>query len=180
MIITISGFHGVGKSVYAKKIAKRYNLKYVSSGLIFRSIAKEKGISIEELSKIAEKDASIDKYIDSKIVKEAKASKHVIVDGLLAGWMLKDIANVKIWVKAKDEIRYSRIARRDGLSIEEAAKRTRLREESEARRFKQFYGINIYDLSIYDFVIDTSYLSIEDVLEILYKIIDCYLSREGR
>ena len=32
---------------------------------------------------------------------------------------------------------------------------TRIREESEARRYKKYYNIDINDLSVYDLVVDT-------------------------
>jgi cytidylate kinase len=32
---------------------------------------------------------------------------------------------------------------------------TRIREESEARRYKMYYNIDINDLSVYDLVVDT-------------------------
>ena len=174
VIITVSGLHGVGKSVYAKEIAKRYSLKYISSGMIFRQYAKKLGLSISELTDLANRDFSIDKYIDDLVVKEASKG-NVVADGLLTGWMLRDKANIKFWFKAKDLIRYKRIADRDGIPIDVAIKETKHREEIEKVRFKKYYGIDITDLSIYDYVIDTSYLSIDDILSILFKIIDCYL-----
>jgi len=180
MIITISGFHGVGKSVYAKKIAEKYNLKYLSSGLIFRKIAEERNVSIEVLTKIAESDPKIDMYIDNRIKEEALKYKNVVAEGLLTGWFLKDIADIKIWIKARDDIRFRRIAERDNLPLDEAARRTKFREKSEIERFKKFYQINILDLTIYDFVIDTSFLTIDDVLEILNKIIVSYMRRWKR
>lgn len=177
MIITISGLHGVGKSVYAKKIAEKYNFKYISSGSIFRRIAKERNLKLEELSKLAENDPSLDYMIDRTIIKEAVSNKNVVVDGLLTGWMLKNVADLKIWIKAKDEIRFKRISQRDKIPLEEAINQTRTREVSEIRRFKRYYNIDIHDLSIYDFVIDTSYLDIKTTLEIIFKIIDKYVTR---
>ena len=177
MIITISGLHGVGKSVYAKKLAKIYSLKYISSGSIFRRIAKNKNMKLEELSKLAEKDRSIDYLIDSTIMKEALSNKNAVVDGLLTGWLLKDKADLKIWIKAKDEIRFIRIAKRDKIPLKEAKLQTIIREKSEIKRFKQYYNIDISDLSIYDFVIDTSYLDVRTTLEIICKIVDKYKSK---
>jgi cytidylate kinase len=39
--------------------------------------------------------------------------------------------------------------------LEDACRETRLREESEARRYKKYYNIDINDLNVYDLVVDT-------------------------
>lgn len=86
IVITISGFHGVGKSTLSKYLSSKYGLKRVSSGELFRRIAKEKGVTLEELSKMAEKDFSIDKLIDERMKNEC-SSGSCVGDGLLAGWI---------------------------------------------------------------------------------------------
>lgn len=177
-IITVSGLHGVGKSVYAKEIAKRYGLRYLSSGAVFREYAKRLGLSLSELTNLANEDDKIDRYIDNFIIKEANKG-NMVADGLLTGWVLKDKADIKFWFKASDSIRYQRIANRDKIPIEIAVKETRYREEIERLRFKKYYGIDISDLSIYDYVIDTTYLSINDVLLIVFRIIDSYLAAQS-
>lgn len=175
LVISVSGLHGVGKSVYAKEIAKRYNLRYISSGKLFREYAKIHGYTLEELSSLANKNKNLDEYIDNTVIKEAEKG-NIVADGLLTGWMLKDIADIKFWFKAEDNVRFQRIANRDRISLELAIEETISRERSEIGRFKRYYGINIYDLSIYDYVIDTSYLLIDDVLNIIFKIIDRFLT----
>jgi len=48
MIITVSGSHGTGKSTYAARLAEALRIRHVSAGAVFRRIAKEKKISLEE------------------------------------------------------------------------------------------------------------------------------------
>lgn len=179
IVITVSGLHGVGKSVYARKIAERYGLRYVSSGMLFRRYAEERGLSLKELTDIAGRDRSLDEYIDRAIVEEAEKGD-VVADGLLTGWMLRDKADIKFWFKARDDVRFRRIAERDGIPLEKAIEETKYREASEVERFKRYYNIDLNDLSIYDYVIDTSFLSIDDVLAIVFRVIDSYLARVGR
>jgi|Deesub1362B_J571_1020462.scaffolds.fasta_scaffold00004_216 cytidylate kinase len=176
LVITMSGVHGVGKSVYAKAIAEKYGLKYVSSGMIFRGIARRRNISLEDLSREAEVSPELDKSIDNAMIEEGKRGG-VVLDGLLVGWMLKDIADIKFWFKADDMVRFSRIADRDGVDINKAMKETVSREKSEKDRFMKYYGIDLDDLSIYNYVIDTTWLTIDDILMILYRIIDRYIER---
>jgi len=51
--------------------------------------------------------------------------------------------------------RAERISKREAKLLEDAISETRQREESEARRYKMYYNIDINDTSVYDLVIDT-------------------------
>ncbi|MDH5771457.1 MAG: nucleoside monophosphate kinase, partial [Candidatus Bathyarchaeota archaeon] len=115
LVVTISGLHGTGKSTYAKAISKEFNLRHVSAGALFRQIAAERGLSIEELSRTAERDKEIDHLIDDRTRGEA-SRREVVLDGLLAGWMARDYADVKIYLKCPDNVRMHRIAERDGIT----------------------------------------------------------------
>ena len=147
LTITLSGFHGTGKSTYARIIAKNFNLRHVSAGGLFRQIAKEKGLSISELSQLSSQTHDIDQLIDER-TKEEALQRNVILDGLLAGWMAGDVADLKISLTAPDNMRFRRIARRERISYSEARHATLYRERLERRRFKRVYGINIGILKI--------------------------------
>ncbi len=177
LVIAISGQVGSGKTTHAKKIAEYFNLRYLSSGEIFRKIAKEKGISFEELHKIAEKNPEIDKLIDSTARKEAMKG-NIVVEGHLACWILRDIADLCIFFKAPLEERIKRIAEREGLSLEEARKSLIAREESNKKRAKTYYNINLDDWTIMDLIIDTSKLSVKAVDDILITFIQLYIREQ--
>jgi len=180
IIIAISGPAGSGKTTYAKILAERLGLRYFSAGSIFREIARRRGLTLEELSKIAEKDPSIDLEIDRRTLEEASKG-NVIVEGHLVAWIVKDIADVKIYVKAPLTERVKRIAARENRPIDDVLRETVSRENSQRRRFYDYYGIDIRDLSIFDLVIDTAKLNINDVIEIIECFIRKYLSynKEG-
>ena len=42
LVITVSGFHGSGRTTHAKRLARAFGLRYVSSGTIFRQMAEER------------------------------------------------------------------------------------------------------------------------------------------
>lgn len=174
LIITMSGSHGAGKSFYSKEVAKKFGLRRISAGKIFRKKATERNMSVEELSKLAEDDRRIDEQLDSYVVREAKKGG-VVVDSLLSGWLLKDIAHIRICLKAPLNERVKRIARRDGKKYEDALKETNLRERSEKKRFREYYGIDIDDLSIYHLVIDTSLTNIKTIKQLIFNLIEEYL-----
>jgi cytidylate kinase len=178
LVIALSGFHGTGKSTLARDIAERYELKVISSGMIFRRIASEKGLSLEELSRLAEESPEIDYMIDNRL-KEFAVEGGIVADALLSGWMLRDIADIKIWLNAPLEIRIKRIADRENRDYDEILKETLTREESEIKRFKKYYDIDLNDLSVYDFIISTHPWRYEHVRNIVFKIIDGYLDSVG-
>lgn len=176
LVITISGLHGVGKSTIAKSISKEFNLRYISAGLLFRKIAKDKKLSLLELSEKAKASPEIDAIIDN-MQKEEASKGRVIIDGLISSFICKDFANIKIYIKANLETRINRIAKRDGIFFEKALKETLERENNERERFKKFYGFDINDISIYDLVIDNSFISASSCIKIIKIYINEYIKK---
>ncbi len=95
IIITISGFHGTGKSTIAKLLANKLGILYYSTGQAFRDLAKESNMSLEEYTRFVEKHPDVDKELDNKVVEMAKKGS-IIIDSQLSGHILKSIANFKI------------------------------------------------------------------------------------
>ena len=166
MIITVSGPHGTGKSTYAARLAKALLIRHVSAGTVFRRIAKEKKISLEELGEKALEDPSIDKLVDERTIAEADKG-NVVIDGQLAGWILKDRSDLRIYLTAPEDIRLERIAKRDKVGLREARAQTEQRESVQRERYLRHYGFQVEDRSIYHLILDTSLGSIEDTAKVL-------------
>ncbi len=166
MIIAVSGPHGTGKSTYAARLAKALRIRHVSAGILFRKIAREKNHSLEEFGKRALEDSSIDKIVDERTIREAEKG-NVVIDGQLAGWVLKDKADLRIYLTAPEQVRLERIARRDELSAEDARIETEQRESVQRERYLRHYGFHVDDRSIYHLVLDTSLGSIDDTAKVL-------------
>ena len=152
MIITISGAPGTGTTTLARGLAASLGLRWINSGEIFRRIAGEKNISVKEMNRLAEKGPEIDYQIDDAQKALAREGSGVF-EGRLSGHLLP--ADMKVLLKADLRARAERIARRESKLPEDAMQETRAREESEARRYKKYYNIDINDLSVYDLVVDT-------------------------
>ena len=172
----MSGPHGTGKSTYAKGLAKALGLRYVSAGELFRQLAKEKKMSLEAFSNLAAKDPAIDKMIDERTKAEARKGS-VVIDAQLGAWMAKDLSNVRLLLVAPDEIRFKRIAERDGTSLEHATRETMAREQIQKERYKKYYEIDVDDLSIYDLKIDTSQHPIDETASMIVAEVQRLLSR---
>jgi cytidylate kinase len=160
-------------------IAKQLKIRYVSAGQLFRDLAKEKGVSLEELSKQAANSPEIDRMIDERSAAEAEKGDAVI-EGQLAAWMAKDLAQVRIYLKAPHEERIARIANRDHLDRQAARRETLERERIQRERYRRYYGINTDDLSLYNVIIDTGNRSVESTSKELISKIHEILHRNKR
>ena len=165
-IITISGFAGAGKTTLGKILAKRLGYRFIAP--TFKDLAKKEGISLMEFQKRAEKDSGIDRKFDAYIKEEAKKGRCVIATWL-APWMVKD--SLKIWVYAPIEIRARRIAKRDGMDLAEAKKHILAREESNRKRYKKVYGIDIMDYTIFDLCFNTKTFKPKEMADVIERMI---------
>lgn len=167
MRITISGPPGSGKTTACTRLSEALGCRAVVFGKMFRDLAAEKGISLVELGDLAEKDPSIDSEIDNRIVEIARDNPDIILESRLSAYMLvrNGLSGLKVYLKASPEVRMARIGVREDMDLKAAMDETVQRQESEARRYMMYYGIDINDLSVYDLVIDTDTLTPDQVLE---------------
>jgi len=161
LTITVSGLSGSGKTAFAKALAHELGLKYVSIGDLFRELAEEKGMSIEEFSKV--RDKKIDLEADAKMLKLAKKGGYVLV-GRLSGFVAGDDADLRILIFTDLETRARRVANRDKKDLEEARQDLIERDNANTERYKELYGIDDQnDFSIYDLIIDNTDLTYEEL-----------------
>ncbi len=156
MLLTVSGPPGSGKSTTAAAIADRFDLEHVSGGDIFRSLADERGLTLAELNRQAEEDPTIDRDLDERLRMTAVEREDIVLESRLSGWLAGRHATLRIWLHAPLAVRAQRIADRENKSVGQAREETRVREQSERERYREYYGIDIDDLSIYDLSVNTA------------------------
>lgn len=171
MKITISGPPGSGKSTLSKMLSSKLGLELVSMGDIFRKLASDRCMSLDEFGTLAKCNDEIDRKLDEEQKKVAKEKDNIIIEGRLSGFLVE--ADLKVWLKASLEIRAERIAKRENKSVSSAIKETSEREECERVRYLNYYNIDIRELSVYDIVIDSTKLSPEEICEIVGKTVEC-------
>jgi cytidylate kinase len=175
LVITIAGYHGSGRSSQAKKIAEAFRLDYISSGKLFRERAKELGVSLEEMNRIATKDSEFDNWLDNRTKMES-IKGGVVIDANLSAWMAED-PDLKIFFTCPLKERVRRIAERENRAFEEVLQETKAREGLEYQRYLDYYNVDINDLSIYDVIINTGLFSLNATARILKNIIEEYQSK---
>src|SRR3989344_2153766 len=169
MIVTISGKAGSGKSTVAKLLAERLKLKHYSIGDLMRAMASEKKMCLIELNKLAESDNTIDLELDEKLKELGKTNDNFVVDGRLTAFFIPK-ANVRVFLDTDDKVRAERIlkdrrAHEESKDILEMTAKIREREESEKKRYRQYYKMSYLDKKWYNLVIDTTNMSPNDVVE---------------
>jgi len=161
--IAISGCSGCGNSTVSRILAKRLNLNLVN--YTFRSIALEDGISFEEVCRRAEIEDKYDLRVDRAQIILARKSPSVL-GSRLAIWLLEE-ASIKVFLKGSLETRVRRIQQREGGSMESLLRATALRDKRDHERYRRLYGIDNYDYSKADLIVDTDGLDASQVADII-------------
>jgi len=170
MIITVGGNVSSGKSVVARYLAEKLGIRYISAGKVMRDMASERGMSLSEFQRYAEENPEVDKEIDERQKQRAKGD--CVVDGRLSGHFLD--CDYRIWLTAPIKERTRRLMGREEKysDMDEALDSIRNREESERKRYMEFYDIDLEDLSIYDLVLNTGKYGIEEMKDTVLKAVE--------
>lgn len=181
-IITIAGKLGSGKSSTAKLVAKELSYKHYSTGDFMRSIANDRGISLADLSVIAETDDSIDKALDDHNLEIGKM-EDIVLDSRLGFHFIPE--SFKVFLELDAETASERILEDRKVNPnrhteatgtfdtkESIIEKINTRLQSERKRYKELYGIEDQtDHNNFDLIIDTSKTPLEEVSK---KIIEEY------
>jgi cytidylate kinase len=178
MRITISGPPGSGTTSLARHLAEKHGLAFISAGEVFRQLAREHEMELAEFGRFAESDPSVDRMIDARQKEIGESTENIIVEGRLSGRMVEN-ADLRIWLTASLACRAKRIAGRDGMDEEGARVYTENRQHSEATRYRNYYGIEINDLSQYDLVLSSETFGVDALAAIVDTAIACLSRRPG-
>ena len=165
--ITIAGDLGSGKSTVANHLINNINYIIESAGLIFRRLAEQHGMSAKEFNQFIESNPKYDNMVDDTIKEMGEKEENIIFDSRLAWYFVPK--SFKIYMYVDVDTATERIFNDKGRVSESysdmatAKKEIIERRESEVLRYKTFYNIDINNYSNYDFIIDTSHATKDEV-----------------
>ncbi|WP_121744632.1 (d)CMP kinase [Natronorubrum halophilum] len=173
LFLTVSGPPGCGATTLCERLSEAMGCPYVSGGDIFRELADEREMSLNQLTAKADESDEIDRALDQRLQFIAEewgmANKPFILESRLAGWLAGERADLRIWLDAPEDVRLDRIEDR----IETEAE-MRVREVSEAGRYQSYYDIDIDDREFYDLHINTARWSKQAVFELVRTALEEY------
>jgi len=164
VVITISGLPGSGKTTVARLVAEALRLEHVYAGDIFRRQAEAAGLTLEEYARRAETDHSIDRRLDN-VMRARAGDGNVVLEGRLAAFMAEEagVPALRVFLDAPEPVRAERITDREGGETAARLAEIQRREASDARRYREIYGVDYHDPARYDLVLHTDGRSPEEL-----------------
>ena len=173
--IIISGPPAIGKTTIAKGLAKEFSIEYLSGGDILKKLASEQVLQTEgddwwdtqegiNFLDQRKKNSEFDKNVDNKL-KELFSQGGIVVTSYTLPSLVE--GGVKIWLDGSKENSALRMTTRDNSSKDEALEIVQKRYNENKIIYKELYGFEFGDdLSVFDKIIETDDLNVEQVLEI--------------
>ena len=170
-IVCVGGPPGGGKSTAGRGVARSLHFEYLAAGTLFREEAARRGMDVEAFNHYAEAHPEVDRTLDRTMAERAHPG--MVLDGRIQGPLLRrrGVPVRFVVITAREQVRIERVARRDGQSVEEAARRVRERSASEHARYLAEYGIDL-EREAGDLTVDSSDLTIDDVRERVLRFLE--------
>lgn len=172
MQITIGGVPGAGKSTAARLIAEKLGYDFYSMGKIRRKIAEERGLTIDQFNSLPE---NTDEMVDEYQRKLGKTGDNFVNEGRLSFYFMPQ--SVKIYFDCELNVAASRIfkdqrsSERAYAAIEEVVDDLKKRMDNDRQRYGKYYNIDCYNPKNFDYVIDTTRLTLDEVVDKVLEIV---------
>lgn len=189
IVICVAGLTACGKSTVARRLAKKYELNYVSGGTVLKELAikagyraKDKGWwetregmrFLEERLRVSK----FDKQIDANLLELAEQG-NVVLDSWTMPWLSRK--GFKIWLEVSTEERAKRLANRDGINMKKAAQAIKDKDGKTKLIYEHLYGFKLgEDYSPFDLILDSEQLTSDEVFKTLSLVIDRLVLKRSR
>ncbi len=181
MIITINGLPGSGKTTIAKRIADSLGYEHYYMGKIRREAAKKRGMTLAEYNTWGETDPTTDTEVDDYVKTLGSTKDNFVIESRTAWYLIPQ--SIKIFITVDPLIGATRVFKELQTSshrnedselknIQSVLISHQKRMASDRLRYQKYYGIDYSALNNFDFVIDTSELSPDEVFHQTMKFIN--------
>ena len=171
--ISISGLAGSGKSSVGKLLAQKLNYEFVSIGNYSRHLALEKfDMNISQFQDYCRSNPEMDKKIDEYFINNCKSKSNLIIDYRLAFHFLNNCFHIFLNVSENTAIKRIIQSNDRGLELDgsrDIHQQIKTRNEKMRLRFEEIYNVDFTNHKNYQFVVNTDELSLEEVVELIYK-----------
>lgn len=171
-IISISGDLASGKGTVSKILMEMLEYDIYKNGEYFRNLAKNYKMDLKEFGEYVNNHPEIDREIEESAKNYASQNDNFIIDARLGWYAVPESFKVYLRVdideaskrafqdqKRKDVENFSTIEEHKQALIE--------RFEKENERYYKLYNVRKDDMSNYDLVIDTTYMTPLEVAELI-------------
>ena len=163
--VAVSGKSGCGNTTVSRMLAEQLGVTLIN--YTFRSIAREQGVTFEQIRAMAESDDFWDRHLDDRQVALAMQGSCVL-GSRLAVWMLEK-ADFRVYLGASVETRAARIHLREGGRYEEVLASTIERDRADHARYLRLYNIDIDSFDFVDLLVDTERNRPEDIVARIHE-----------
>ena len=196
MVITVGRQYGSGGREIGTMLAEKLGIAYYDD-MLLKDAAKESGLcedlfrSFDERPKSFLYSVAMDPYsfsmnhvmpkgsIEQQVylatydtIKKLADKGPCVLIGRCADYALKDRDDViNLFITAPLENRIERVARRNGITRDEAKERIKRTDKSRASYYNYYSSKDWGDAKSYDLCIDSSLLGIEGTVELLEKLV---------
>lgn len=175
MKITIGGVSGTGKSSVSRRVAETLGYKRYSGGDIQRMNAQARNMTIEDYDQFLITHPELDREIEDRQRTIGESEDNFVLESRIGWYAVPDAIKIKLHADLDERIKRitgdtsGRIAHSHG-DFEDTMKKTIEREATYEERFNELYGIDDWNHDKhFDLVVDTTHISMEQVIE---KILD--------
>jgi len=180
MIISLSGAHGSGKSTIAQKLSEKLGWPRYYMGGLRREAAQRRGMTLSEYNKLGESDPSTDQEVDEYQKKLGETEDNFVIEGRTSWYLIPH--SLKIYLDVDEEEGNRRVFghlqqknnRNEDRNIEninDVRESLRKRLASDRLRYKKYYNIDVNDVKNYDFYLNTTNLTADEVFQSVYNFI---------
>ena len=184
-IIRVSGNLGSGKTTLCPMLASYLNYENYYTGDIFRQLAGEKNLSIEEFYKQLKDRPEIEKEVDNRQIELMTKGDDIIVQGRMAPFQPSNpsVQRINVFIGvSEEEGTWRQLKRKENrhLSYDQMLEMSRERTRQELERYRTLYGVaNYLDPTCFDVVIDTTNMTIDEAFEALLRNVTFQLLKTG-